>query len=162
MAVRKVEMAAKVVARKSGLHGMGLFAARDLAAGEKLIEYRGVRYGKGELPDLGEDGITKFLRFSDGTGIDGTGWAALANHRCDPNCELAEEEGHDPPRAWLYALRDVKKGEELAWDYRLEVASHAEAFTDWACACGAEQCRGTMADPEQLGDTPREADRGVR
>ena len=155
-------MAAKVVARKSGLHGMGLFAARDLEAGEKLIEYKGVRCAKGEQPDLGEDGVTKFLRFSDGTGIDGTGWAALANHGCDPNCELAEEEGHDPPRAWLYALRDVKKGEELVWDYRLDVSSHAEAFADWACACGSGQCRGTMADPAQLADAARGADRGKR
>ncbi|MBU1237220.1 MAG: SET domain-containing protein-lysine N-methyltransferase [Gammaproteobacteria bacterium] len=153
-------MASKVVARKSGLHGKGLFAARDLKAGQKLIEYKGVRYGVGELPDLGDDGVTKFLRFSDGTGINGTSKASLANHGCNPNCELAEEEGHDPPRAWLYALRDVKKGEELVWDYRLDVTSHHEAFTDWACACGHEQCRGTMADPEQLvgatGATDRE------
>jgi SET domain-containing protein len=155
-------MASKVVARKSGLHGMGLFAARDLEAGEKLIEYKGVRYGVGEHPDLIADGATKFLRFSDGTGIDGKGWAAFANHGCDPNCELAEEEGHDPPRAWLYALRDVKKGEELMWDYRLDVATHAEAFSDWACACGHEQCRGTMADPAQLGVAAGEADRKQR
>lgn len=129
---------------------MGLFAARDLEAGEKLIEYRGIRYGKDEHPDMSEDGFTKFLRLSDGTGIDGTGWAALANHGCDPNCELAEEEGHEPSRVWLYALRDVKKGEELFWDYRLDVTSHQEAFAEWACACKSPQCRGTMADPTQL------------
>jgi SET domain-containing protein len=143
-------MASKVVAKKSGLHGMGLFAARDLEAGERLIEYKGTRYAKGELPDLGDDGITRFLQLSDGTGIDGAGWAALANHGCDPNCELVEEEGDDPPRAWLYALRAVKQGEELVWDYRLDVASKQEAFADWACACGAEACRGTMADPESF------------
>lgn len=145
-------MALKVVARKSGLHGRGLFAARDLEAGERLIEYKGRRYAKGRIPDMGEDGITKFLRLSDGTGIDGTGWAALANHGCEPNCELAEEEGSRPPRAYLYALRDVKKGEELVWDYRLDVRSRQVAFADWACACGSEGCRGTMADPETLQD----------
>jgi SET domain-containing protein len=142
-------MASKVVARKSGLHGMGLFAARDLDAGEKLIEYKGIRYGKGELPDLGEDGVTRFLRLSDGTGIDGAGWAALANHGCNPNCELVEEGGKQP-RAWLYALREVKAGEELVWDYRLDVRCRQEAFADWACACGASDCRGTMADPESF------------
>ena len=72
----------KVVARKSGLHGMGLFAARNLAAGEKLIEYKGTRYAKGVYPAVIVDGMTKFLGLSDGTGIDGTGWAALANHGC--------------------------------------------------------------------------------
>lgn len=145
-------MALKVVAKKSGLHGRGLFAARDLKAGERLIEYKGRRYAKGRIPDMGDDGITKFLRLSDGTGIDGTGWAALANHGCDPNCELAEEEGTRPPRAYLYALRDVKKGEELVWDYRLDVRSRQEAYQDWACACGSDECRGTMADPETLAD----------
>lgn len=143
-------MAAKVVARKSRLHGRGLFAARDLAAGIKLIEYTGVRYPEGEMPDLVDEGHTRFLRLSDGSGIDGTGWASLANHACDPNCELAEEEGSEPPRAYLYTLRPVKKGEELVWDYRLEVATRAEAYADWACACGTEGCRGTMADLDQF------------
>jgi hypothetical protein len=151
----KASMAAKVVAKKSRLHGTGLFAARDLAAGERLIEYRGIRYGKDEYPDMGEDATTKFLGLSDGTGIDGTGWAALANHSCDPNCELVEEEGHAPPRAWLYTLKKIKKNEELVWDYRLDVTSSAEAFSDWACFCGSPQCRGTMANPEQLRLPPK-------
>ncbi len=144
-------MALKVVARKSGLHGRGLFAARDLAAGEKLIEYKGKRYGKDAHPELKDDGVTKFLGLSDGTGIDGTGWAALANHGCDPNCELQEEENRGGKlRAWLHALRDIRQGEELVWDYRLDIKSKKVAYADWACACGAEECRGTMADPDKI------------
>ena len=143
-------MPLKVIARKSTLHGMGLFAARDLAAGEKLIEYKGTRYAEGELPDMEIDGLTKFLGLSDGTGIDGTGWAALANHSCEPNCELREETGRKQLHAWLYALRDIRCGEELVWDYRLDVRSRKEAFSLWACACGAETCRGTMANPDRL------------
>lgn len=153
-------MASKVVAKKSGLHGMGLFAAVDLEAGERLIEYKGTRYGEGELPDMGDDGITRFLRLSDGTGIDGRGWAALANHGCDPNCELVEEEGSRPPRAWLYTLRKVKKGEELVWDYRLDVGSSREAYADWACACGSAGCRGTMADTGGFEEAAKEMRRG--
>lgn len=141
-----MEMALKVVAKKSGLHGMGLFAAKDLIAEERLIEYKGNRYGQGDHPDMAVGGMTKFLRLSDGTGIDGTGWAALANHGCDPNCELREDEVAGRLSAWLYALKDIKKGEELLWDYRLDVKSRKTAYSDWACACGAEQCRGTMAE----------------
>lgn len=133
---------------------MGLFAARDLEADERLIEYRGKRYGEGELPEMVDDGVTKFLRLSDGSGIDGTGWAALANHGCDPNCELREDEGKGRPRAWLFALRKVMKGEELVWDYRLDVESREAAYADWGCACGAEACRGTMADPEGFREGP--------
>ncbi|HEX8962603.1 MAG TPA: SET domain-containing protein-lysine N-methyltransferase [Rhodocyclaceae bacterium] len=145
-------MVSKVVAKKSGLHGMGLFAARNLDAGERLIEYKGKRYGKGDLPDLGDDGITRFVRLSDGSGIDGAGWAALANHACEPNCELFEEDDGVLPRAWLYTIRKVKKGEELVWDYRLDVQTAREAFSDWACMCGAAGCRGTMADTAAFAD----------
>lgn len=148
-------MALKVVARKSGLHGMGLFAARDLAAGEQLIEYKGKRYEQGLLPDMAIDGVTKFLGLSDGTGIDGKGWAALANHGCEPNCELREEQGRGRLRAWLYALREVKQGEELVWDYRLDVKSRKEAYSVWTCACGAESCRGTMANPDRFRRTKK-------
>lgn len=151
------QMVAKVVARKSGLHGMGLFAARDLGAGERLIEYKGKRYAKGEAPNLGEDGVTKFLGLSDGSGIDGTGWAALANHGCNPNCELVEDDSGNLLRAWLVTLRKVAKGEELVWDYRLEVKSRKAAYTDWTCACSAEDCRGTMADPKGFRDRAAKA-----
>jgi SET domain-containing protein len=143
-------MAAKVVMKKSALHGKGLFAARDLVAGEQLIEYKGTRYGKGEHPEMTEDGVTKFLGLSDGTGIDGTGWASLANHGCDPNCELREDETRQPLRAWLYAIKNIQRGEELVWDYRLVVRSRKAAYADWPCACGAEECRGTMADPSKF------------
>lgn len=141
---------------------MGLFAARDLAAGERLIEYKGKRYEKGTLPNMEVDGLTKFLGLSDGTGIDGTGWAALANHGCEPNCELREEEGRGRLRAWLYALRDVKQGEELVWDYRLDVTSRKEAYSVWACACGADECRGTMANPDVFRNTRNKAKDSAR
>lgn len=143
-------MPLKVIARKSTLHGMGLFAAKDLAAGEKLIEYKGTRHAEGEVPNMEKDGLTKFLGLSDGTGINGTGWAALANHSCAPNCELREERGRKYLHAWLYALRDIRQGEELVWDYRLDVRSRKDAYSLWACACGAKNCRGTMANPEKL------------
>ena len=52
--------------------------------------------------------------------------------------------------AWLYAVRAVAQGEELVWDYRLDVKSSKEAYAVWACACGAETCRGTMVNPEKL------------
>lgn len=143
----------KVVPRKSRLHGMGLFAARDLAAGERLIEYKGERLANGPLPPMKVDGVTKLLGLSNGEHIDGSGWAALANHCCEPNCELREDQGRRKLTASLYALRTVKKGEELVWDYRLDVKSRKEAYSTWACACGSEHCRGTMANPEKIRKT---------
>ena len=61
---------------------------------------------------------------------------------------VIEAGGSRPLRAWLYTLRPVRKGEELVWDYRLQVPCRSEAYAAWACACGRDACRGTMADPD--------------
>ena len=37
------------------------------------------------------------------------------NHSCDPNCEADEEEG----RIFIKALRNIRAGEELNYDYGL-------------------------------------------
>lgn len=96
------------------------------------------------------EGITKFLGLSDGTGTDGTGWAALDNHGCEPNCKLRESAGRGRLKVWLYTSREIKRGEELVWNYRLIVKSRKEAYSVWACACGADACRRTMANPDMF------------
>ena len=37
----------------------------------------------------------------------------LINHSCDPNCEVTGT----GLKIWIYAIRDIKKGEELSYDY---------------------------------------------
>ena len=39
--------------------------------------------------------------------------ARLINHSCDPNCEV---DGTDY-KLWIYAIKDIKKGEELSYDW---------------------------------------------
>ena len=49
-------------------------------------------------------------------GVDGSD-ARWINHACEPNCEAREEK----KRVHIYALRDIKRGEELNYDYGLVV-----------------------------------------
>lgn len=57
------------------------------------------------------------------------------NHSCHPNCYSEITGG----RVFIRALRTIRLGEELTYDYRLE--PEAKIFP---CRCGAPRCRGTI------------------
>jgi uncharacterized protein len=135
--------------RRSSIHGRGLFAGRHLAAGEDVIEYRGhVVTWEEATRDWSpeEPGHTMLFDVGDGLVIDGTrggNSARWLNHSCEPNCE-AIVVGR---RVVITTIYDVPAGTELLLDYKLELdsADRALALTEYACACGAESCRSTMA-----------------
>jgi SET domain-containing protein len=70
--------------------------------------------------------------------------ARWINHSCDPNCETEEEDD----RIFIDALRDIQPGEELFYDYALEIDEPIteESKRKYACYCGSSKCRGTMLD----------------
>ena len=53
-------------------------------------------------------------------------------------------------RVFIRALRPILRGEELNYDYGLVVDARqtAKLKADYACWCGARQCRGTMLAPK--------------
>ena len=63
----------------------------------------------------------------------------LMNHSCDPNA-IDYPQCHD--KGMSYALRNVKKGEELTCDYCLQFYDEGPFFDK--CCCGASSCRGSM------------------
>jgi SET domain-containing protein len=70
--------------------------------------------------------------------------ARWINHSCNPNCEAIEEDD----RIFIYAMRNIEAGEELLYDYQMQID---EPITDaakkkFACHCGASNCRGTMLE----------------
>jgi uncharacterized protein len=90
---------------------------------------------------------TFFFVLSSGTVIDGHvggNDARWINHSCEPNCE--SEEGRGGKRVYVRALRDIKRGEELNYDYGLVLDGRItkKRKLEYACFCGTEQCRGTM------------------
>ncbi|MCZ2127232.1 MAG: SET domain-containing protein-lysine N-methyltransferase [Anaerolineales bacterium] len=56
------------------------------------------------------------------------------NHSCDPNLGFSGQVG-------LVAMRDVKAGEELTFDY---ATSDGSAYDEFECRCGAKNCRGKV------------------
>jgi SET domain-containing protein len=139
------------VVRRSHIHGRGVFAARTIRKGTDIIEYRGERITMKEAdrrPDSDPDNPyhTFLFELDDGRVIDAAvrgNAARWINHSCAPNCEPYED---DEGRVFIAAKRTIRKGEELAYDHRLNVDGYVstkmrEAF---ACHCGAPRCRGTM------------------
>jgi uncharacterized protein len=138
--------------RKSGVHGKGMYALRDIPAGQILIEYQGriITWTialKRHPHDPSQPNHTFYFSLEDGRVIDGNDMgndARWINHACAPNCEADEDEENN--RVWIKALRDIKKGEELFYDYGLVID---EPYTkklkaEYQCLCGAKKCRGTM------------------
>ena len=144
-------------ARRSRIHGRGVFAARRIRKGTRVIEYTGERVTHDEADrryeDRAEDDNHTFLFIVDGrTVIDagvGGNDARFINHSCDPNCETLIEDR----RVFIHALRTIQAGEELSYDYQIKRAAGDPPGIDdiYACRCGAAGCRGTML----IGPRPR-------
>jgi len=145
----------RIQVRKSGVHGKGVFALQPIAAGERIIEYKGEVITWPEAlrrhpHDPKDPNHTFYFHVDDKHVIDakvGGNAARWINHACAPNCQADETEG----RVFIKALRALKPGEELFYDYGLIID---ERYTpklkrEYACRCGAKTCRGTMLAPKR-------------
>ena len=154
-------MPKKIATRKSTIHGNGMFAVAAIAKGERLIEYKGQRRTHDEVDagDSGdiESGHTFLFTLNDAWVIDANSEGNAArwiNHSCAPNCEDVLEEDDDAPmksRVFIEAIRAIKPGEELTYDYGISLAErHTPRLKKiWACRCGSKKCTGTMLKPKR-------------
>jgi SET domain-containing protein len=135
---------APVTVKKSSIHGSGVVARAKIAAGTPTLEYLGKRLSPAAARRQTDNPY--LLNVDARTTIDGSAEnnvARFLNHSCAPNLELLVYK----KRVFLIALRDIKRGEELTYDYNLVIHGDVDvqtALADTACACGAPDCRGTM------------------
>jgi len=139
--------------RRSRVHGSGVFAAKAIRKGTRVAEYTGDRISHAEADrryahKADDDNHTFLFTVDSRTVIDGGVGGSAArfiNHSCNPNCETVIED----KRVFVEAIRGIKAGEEIGYDYMIErdasdPPNMAEIF---GCRCGAEKCRGTMLLP---------------
>jgi uncharacterized protein len=151
----------RIQVRRSGVHGKGVFALQDIAEGETLIEYVGEVISWDEAQDRHphdpeDPNHTFYFHVNEDRVIDalyGGNSSRWINHSCDPNCEADEEND----RIFIKAIRNIKAGEELNYDYGLIID---EPYTkklkaEYPCWCGAKNCRGTLLSPKDRKDTPK-------
>ena len=141
--------------RNSPIHGMGVFAARRIPKGTRVIEYLGDRITHKEADDRYEDHDPNdnhtFLFIVDrrtviDAGVNGNA-ARFINHSCDGNCTSVIEQR----RVFIESTREIAKGEELGYDYEIGREKDDPENVDeiFACRCGSPKCRGTMLYPAE-------------
>ena len=143
----------RIAVRNSPIHGRGVYAARPLAKGDTVIEYKGEFITWKECDrrppsDPSDPHHTFFFSLSDGKHVIdaavGGNAARWINHACNPNCETEEDE--DGRRVFIKARRNINAGEELNYDYGLIIDERITPTVkkNYECRCGARNCRNTM------------------
>lgn len=129
-----------VLVVKKAAAGRGLFSGSSIRKGACVIEYTG-------RPLEEEEKFTSRSKFlfdlDNGVTIDGavkTNLARYINHSCNPNCEATIHDGH----VWIHAIRAIKSGEELSYDYG---ETYFSAFIGAKCRCS--DCAAKIAPDEE-------------
>lgn len=138
----------------SSIHNRGVFASADIPKDNRIIEYIGEKITKEESDRREkeqeerakkdpEKGKIYTFELDEKYSIDGDvpeNVAKYINHSCNPNCETDIIDEH----IWIIAIRDIKKGEELTYDYCFGL----ENFEKYPCRCNSENCSGYIVDEE--------------
>lgn len=112
--------------------GAGLFAARDIAAGEAILTFRGPALTLQEVRRKGPLAANA-LQIAHDLYLDLEEPGRLLNHSCAPNVGVFAD-------VEVRALREIAVDEELCFDYSTTVG---DGWT-MRCLCGEPACRGVV------------------
>mmetsp|Transcript_32409 Transcript_32409/g.63370 ORF Transcript_32409/g.63370 Transcript_32409/m.63370 type:complete len:307 (+) Transcript_32409:330-1250(+) len=134
----------------SRIHAWGLFAAHDYPQNTVLIEYLGEVIRK-DVADRREkryedSGIPScyMFRINDECIVDSTlkgNNSRMINHSCDPLCYTRVISVDGEEKILVIASRDVKKGDELTYNYFFAAEDEEDTLV---CNCGADRCSGRL------------------
>ena len=133
--------------KKSNIDKMGLYAATNIKKNTKIIEYKGkiITVKETEInPKFDNNKAIYLFNLNKKYDLDGDfkyNTARLINHSCEPNCEV---DGVGL-KLWIYAIKDIKKNEELTYDYGF---SFDKDYKDFPCKCGAKKCVGFIVNSQ--------------
>ncbi len=123
--------------------GKTVVANKTFLKGDLIVIFDGKLMHRSELPSsenilLPED--DRYLQVSEEYFIGPSGKVDdIINHSCDPNAGLIIKD----KKARLIALRDIKIGDEITYDYSLQMYKE-----DWSmkCFCGFSNCRKVVRE----------------
>ncbi len=123
-----------VVIRTTQRTGKGVFANGPIKKGEVVTSFEGDLFWAKKLSDVPNSSPRKVLdcaiQVARNWWQESNGAGHWMNHSCDPNCGLLGTN-------LIVAMRDIRKGEHLAFDYAM-----TENSDGWMrCRCGAPNCR---------------------
>jgi uncharacterized protein len=122
---------------KSKIAGKGAYALQRIPARKKIGDLGGVIITMKEALKLIKDlKVINLVELDDDLALNASANPndmRFINHSCDPNTYLRVMKN----RVEFYALKNIKKGEELSCDYG---ETHHDGKLP--CRCGAKNCRG--------------------
>ena len=124
--------------RRSSIHGLGVFATRDFAAGETILAIDDSRVVDAEhplRPELGEYAYHQDY-LAGGQVVLMPAPERHINSCCDPNTFVR----WDGEQRYVVARRAITAGDEITYDYIID----CHGGEVWQCRCGAARCRGTI------------------
>jgi hypothetical protein len=122
---------------KSKIAGKGAYALQRIPARKKIGDLGGVIITMKEALQLIKDlKVINMVELDNNLALNASANPndmRFINHSCDPNTFMRVMKD----RVEFYALKNIKKGEELSCDYG---ETHHEGTLP--CRCGAKNCRG--------------------
>ncbi|MBI1729938.1 SET domain-containing protein [Candidatus Acetothermia bacterium] len=113
--------------------GKGVFAARPIHAGEKVLVFRGPLMERSQITT--QEDLEHSLLIEPGLYMGPSGGEDdYINHSCDPTTALVG-------RQTLIASRNIAEDEEITVDYD---TLWLEPGWSMKCACGSSNCRGLV------------------
>lgn len=134
--------------KKSTIKGKGVYATRDIVKNEHLFHVDLNQLPNYTLDEIAKNSILNANSdhsdyFGNGRYVIDLSPASYINHSCSPNCY---EKMKTITIKDIYALRDIKKGEELTIDVTLTAVDQFAGKGFWVmdCKCGSKNCRGMV------------------
>lgn len=124
----------KLKVRKSKT-GKGLFADEDIKKGTCIIEYKGVLVPEDKMEKINSRYLFEVAKNQTINGNIPGNTAKYINHSCKPNCEADGPKG----KVYILSIKNIKKGEELTYDYGEEYFD--EYLSKGRCLC--DDCKKT-------------------
>ena len=135
----------KLIVKETSKCGLGTFAIKDIKKDERLLVLSGyvMRLEDEEkLPgSLSDNGIqiTENLSLC-ASNVSELGGINFFNHSCEPNAGIKGQ-------IFLVAMKKIKSGEEVTFDYAMTLCSSNKAKPyRLKCLCNRETCRGVVTD----------------
>eukprot|EP00526_Cylindrotheca_closterium_P003276 CAMPEP_0113651638 /NCGR_PEP_ID=MMETSP0017_2-20120614/27536_1 /TAXON_ID=2856 /ORGANISM="Cylindrotheca closterium" /LENGTH=1571 /DNA_ID=CAMNT_0000564345 /DNA_START=1 /DNA_END=4716 /DNA_ORIENTATION=- /assembly_acc=CAM_ASM_000147 len=150
--MKSIPIEQRLVAKRSHIHGWGLFTKKEIAKNSMIVEYTGeiIRQGVADRREkqyeISGEGSCYMFRLDMQRIVDATKIGCMArfmNHCCSPNAyakviTVDTDLGVDK-KIMVFALQDIKAGEEITYDYKFPVEDGS-----LKCSCGAPNCIGRL------------------
>ena len=124
----------------SKINGKGLFAGENIKKGEVIRRITGVMKFKVNKNKKDALDNPNWIGVAQDQWIDPDKFFKFINHSCDPTAGVKG-------RFICVALRDIKEGEEITFDYS---TIEADDLWEMKCCCGSKKCRKNIRSIKYL------------